>query len=115
MQRKESVNTETTINPILVELIKAGGVFTVYANDNGKIVVSLNTGMKSECTVTQISKNVLKCEMRYGVVIKINTTETTAKQFCQMICDECMCGRSYLSESWSNIFKHYDIEVPDGI
>lgn len=107
--------SDIQLNPLLIELIQAGGVFTIYANNKGKIVIDLNTGMKSECAVTQISKNVLKCEMRYGVVKKINTTETTAEEFCQMICDECMHGRTYLRESWSNIFKYYNIKVPEGI
>lgn len=106
------IKTIPNLNPLIVELVLAGGVFTIYANNKGNIVVDLDTGMKSHCYVTQISKNVLKCEMRYGVVIKVNTSKTTAKEFCQMICDECMHGRSYLRESWSNIFKYYDIKVP---
>lgn len=103
------------LNPLIVELILAGGVFTIYADNKSNIVIDLNTGMKSECVVTQISKNVLKCEMRYNVVKKVNTIKTTARQFCQMICDECMHGETYLRESWSNIFKHHNIKVPDGI
>lgn len=106
------IKTIPNLNPLIVELIRAGGVFTIYANNEGDIVIDLNTGMKSHCYVTQISKNILKCEMRYDVVKKVNTSKTTAKEFCQMICDNCMHGQTYLSQNWLKLFKHYDVQIP---
>lgn len=100
------------INPLMVELIREGGVFVVSCDDNGRFKYDLDTKMKSHCYVTQISKNVLKCEMRYNVVKKVNTSKTTAKEFCQMICDNCMHGQTYLSPNWLKLFKHYDVQIP---
>lgn len=102
------------INPLIVELIQAGGVFTIsYDSDRERFKYDLNTQMKSHCYVTQISKNILKCEMRYEVVKKVNTSKITAKDFAQMICDNCLHGRTYMSCGWNDIFKHYDIKVPE--
>ena len=101
------------INPLIVELIREGGVFVVSCDNSGRFCYDLDTQMKSHCYVTQISKNILKCEMRYDVIKKVNTSKTTAKEFCQMICDNCMHGQTYLSQNWLKLFKHYDVQIQE--
>lgn len=99
------------INQLIVELIKACGVFIISTDDKGRFVYDLDTGMKSYCYATHISKNILKLEMRYNVVKKVNTSKITAKEFCQLIYDECMHGRTYLKSHWIDLFKYYGIEL----
>lgn len=98
------------MNSFITQLLEDGLTLTVSMKD-GKVVYDLETGMKSECIVTELDNGMLHLSGRYDWEEDYDTNEHTYKDFIWHVYEACHHGREYCSAGWSELLDKYNIPL----